>query len=483
MAVRTHVGTLGPEGFAGGVLEALADAVLVSRANGQVVFANAGAADLLRCAGSELVESSITTFLPEIFSGNDGPQRRWYDSALPGQHADDYLDLLAVRADSSELAVQVSLGSLVGGGETYTVVAIRDVSSRVRSDAQLHRILRTLDASDDAIFIFDATTLYYLFVNDGAVRLTGYSRVELLEMTPLDLSPDTTEDEARLLVEPLIVNDASSAAGLTRMVRKDGTSLIAEMTYQIARSGPDVNSWVVSLARDTTGRLARDAELARSRLALAEAKARADTVAAVIQDRERIGRDLHDTAIQRLFGEGLSLQSTLKLVDGTVAERIGRTMLGLDETIKELRMAVFFLQGSGIAPGGLRGRLVAAVTDAAAALGFEPRLQFEGAIETIDVAIGDELVKVVREALSNVARHAGASTARVGLVVKQEIVLTVSDDGAGVPDEVFGGRGLGNMDTRARALGGRCSIANQPTGGTLVTWAVPTGIDADPTSP
>jgi signal transduction histidine kinase len=184
---------------------------------------------------------------------------------------------------------------------------------------------------------------------------------------------------------------------------------------------------------------------------------------------------LHDTVIQRLFAEGLSLQAALSGVGDPqrTRARLESTIDGLDQTIKELRMAVFSLQGAAAAPGGLRGRLLQVVTDATDGIGFEPRLQFDGTIETMYVHIADNLVPVLREALSNIAHHAEAGQVRVAVSVADDVTLTVSDDGVGVPAEVLGGRGLTNMAERARALGGDFTIRPEPSGGSLLTWQVP----------
>jgi signal transduction histidine kinase len=228
---------------------------------------------------------------------------------------------------------------------------------------------------------------------------------------------------------------------------------------------------VITLARNITERLAAEAELRQSQDALR----RAEQVLAVAEDRERIARDLHDTVIQRLFAEGLSLQSTMAGVGDPqrTRARLESAVDGLDQTIKELRMAVFSLQGAASAPGGLRGRLLQVVTEATDGLGFEPRLQFDGPIESINDEIADHLMPVLREALSNIAHHAQAGHVRVTVSVADDVTLTVSDDGIGVPAEVLGGRGLINMAKRARDLGGDFTISPQPSGGSLLTWQVP----------
>jgi signal transduction histidine kinase len=218
--------------------------------------------------------------------------------------------------------------------------------------------------------------------------------------------------------------------------------------------------------------------LQQSREALREA----EKILAVAEDRERIARDLHDTVIQRLFGEGLNLHATIPLVNEQAATRLNSTIDGLDETIKELRMAVFFLHGSAASPNGLRGRIVDAMTDATGALGFEPRLQFDGPIDSIEDNIADHLISVLREAMTNVARHAHARSARISVTVDRDVTLTVSDDGVGVPPaEVLGGHGNRNRAERAAALGGTSRLENGDAGGAVLTWCVPAAGGRGPT--
>ena len=241
------------------------------------------------------------------------------------------------------------------------------------------------------------------------------------------------------------------------LLAKDGSEVPVEKSFHSATSGRDDRRSVITLARDITARLAAEAELRQSQEALRQA----EQVLAVAEDRERIARDLHDTVIQRLFAEGLSLQAAMAGVGDPqrTRARLESAVDGLDQTIRELRTAVFSLQGAASAPGGLRGRLLQVVTEATDGLGFEPRLQFDGPIETMDVHIADHLTPVLREALSNIAHHAHAGHVRVAVSVTADVTLTVSDDGIGVPAEVLGGRGLTNMNARARDLGGDFTIS------------------------
>jgi signal transduction histidine kinase len=196
----------------------------------------------------------------------------------------------------------------------------------------------------------------------------------------------------------------------------------------------------------------------------------------VLEDRERIARDLHDTVIQRLFATGLSLQGTANLIkDPQVARRLELAVEDLDITVRQIRTAIFGLEASRAGRSGARDRILSVIAEVARVLGFEPRVLFDGPIDSVvadDVAT--ELVATLREALSNVARHAGASEARVVVTAANDLLLRVSDDGGGLqPDTPTGGRGLANMRARAENLGGTVAIGPGPHGGTVVEWRVP----------
>ena len=196
---------------------------------------------------------------------------------------------------------------------------------------------------------------------------------------------------------------------------------------------------------------------------------------ALLEDRERIARDLHDTVIQRLFATGLRLQGAARLSQRPeVTERITQAIDDLDLTVKHIRTAIFGLEASRRAAGGLRQRVLALTSESAGALGFEPHVVFDGPLDSIPDHIAAEVLAVLREALTNVARHARASRVDVDLAADGDIVLRVVDDGRGPPDERRpGGRGLANMEARAASLGGAVHVARGPEGGAVIEWRVP----------
>lgn len=469
MGVRSALLQSYGDDFAWSLLDAAPDATLVVSGTGEIVFVNDHAGEMFGCDPERMLGLVVEELLPEVLRSVHRAHRNRYRAEPTVRSMGAGLNLSALRSDGSTFPVEISLSPLRLGDEVFAVAAVRDITDRVESEDRLHRVLHTLDASDDAMLIFDADTLCYAFVNAGAVRMTGYTEAELLTMTPLHLNPYATEAQYHELVASLLTDGTPATVRQATMLRKDGSEVPVEKTYHAAPPDRHGRRWVIVMARDITTRLAAAAALRQSQQALHDA----EQVVAIAEDRERIARDLHDTVIQRLFGEGLKLLGTMNVVDEPARNRIQSTIDGLDQTIKELRLAVFSLQGGDPQPTGLRGRLLTTLTEASSGLGFEPRLQFDGPIETIDNSIAEQLIPVLREALSNISRHAHARNVRVSVGVDDDITLTVSDDGVGVPHEVIGGHGLANMTERARRLGGDASIAGQPEGGALLTWRVP----------
>ncbi len=204
----------------------------------------------------------------------------------------------------------------------------------------------------------------------------------------------------------------------------------------------------------------------------------------LLRDHERIARDLHDLAIQRLFATGMTLQSALRFVDHPeAAERLLRAVDDLDETIKIIRSTIFGLRthGAGRAARGMRVRMTTSVERAADTLGFRPSLRMEGLLDTeVPAEVAEQVLAVVGEALSNTAQHAHASAVDVSLSVRdRKLTLTVEDNGVGIPPD---GRrsGLRNLAKRAENMGGEMSVEAPAEGGSRLVWCVPLPRDDAP---
>ncbi|MFE3456310.1 GAF domain-containing protein [Nocardiopsis aegyptia] len=226
------------------------------------------------------------------------------------------------------------------------------------------------------------------------------------------------------------------------------------------------------------GMLSSFADQAAVALELAETRLDSERLI-VLEDRDRIARDLHDTVIQRLYATAITLMGTVRRIDDTgTAARIQDAVTDLDDTIRQIRSTIFALQSTGSDPSWLRSRVLDLVNGAGDTLGFAPRLLTQGPIENeVDETVGDHLVAVLRELLSNVSRHAGATRVDVELSVGDDLRLRVVDDGRGIPDHVDRS-GLRNVESRARELGGDVAIVSAPGQGTTIEWRVPCRISA-----
>jgi len=218
-------------------------------------------------------------------------------------------------------------------------------------------------------------------------------------------------------------------------------------------------------------RFARSVAIARE---LAMARNNREHVA-LTEERDRIARDLHDHVIQSLFAVGLGLQSIVGSATSQVAARISAQVDAIDVTIRQIRQTIFQL---GTTPSATtwsqKKRFNQLVREILEGEGIDSSLDFRGPVDTlIDSELGDEVSAVLREALSNVVRHADATRVDITIAVSAtEVRVVVTDNGRGL-GEVGKRSGLNNLDHRALARGGRFATAARAPSGTTIDWAVP----------
>jgi len=223
---------------------------------------------------------------------------------------------------------------------------------------------------------------------------------------------------------------------------------------------------------------------AQAAVALELAARRADAEQlSVLEDRDRIARDLHDLVIQRLYATGMSLEGTVPMTNRPeIADRIRHAVDAMDDTIKDIRATIFALQARGRSgEPRLRADIVALVDEMTESLGFAPALRLGSGLDSRATAeLSEHLLAVLREALSNAARHSGAT--RVDVVVDTDaagtLTVLVRDNGSGIPEGETRRSGLANMRDRAEKLGGSLRLAPAEGGGTELEWRVP--VPAEP---
>jgi PAS domain S-box-containing protein len=282
--------------------------------------------------------------------------------------------------------------------------------------------------------------------------------------------------------DALVGTKAAAGSEIVSVARTGGTELIANTLYVALHATGETFGVLGALTSNGAEALqAHEVDLLQSfgtqaavSLAFARARAEAEQLH-LVSERERIARELHDTVIQRLFAVGLALEATSRRPPAEMHDRLQQAVGDIDETIRSIRSSIFTLETRVDMTPALRSRVLDVVADCAIALGFEPAVSFDGPVDTLATkAITDSLVAVLREALSNVARHAHATSATVTVTAHDDVTLVVTDDGEGAASFAReGGHGVSNLHERARELGGDASIGTIEPHGTRVQWRVP----------
>jgi signal transduction histidine kinase len=320
-----------------------------------------------------------------------------------------------------------------------------------------------------------------------------------------------TRDRSRLVIEHAYGDGAAGALGLVLPAKGSASGIVMATGKPLTVDGFSQDDRVAPTARDnmllgpavlvplgpagdvrgvlTAGRRAGALPLsadavemlitfaAQAGIGLELAEHRNDAQRlALFEDRDRIARDLHDQVIQRLFATGMSLQGTVALVgDSEVAHRVEKSIDALDETIRDIRSAIFSLQSRGdTEPPPLRSRLLSVVEEMTGPLGFAPALRLAGPLDSrVPTGLGGQVLAALREGLANAAKHARASRVDVSIEAGADLVLTVRDNGIGLPGEATRRSGLANLTERAAEAGGTMRLAAASGGGTELEWRVP----------
>lgn len=317
-----------------------------------------------------------------------------------------------------------------------------------------------LESSPDGLFLVDPEGIIVL-ANPSAATIFGLEHDDLVgraveDLVPEEVRPDHEGFRRRYYDQPA---SRPMGTGLRLFAQHPVGGLfpveISLSPVVLADAAKDVVHTIATV-RDVSER-----EETQARVAL-------------MQDRERIARDLHDMVIQRLFAAGMNLQAVSGSTDrALVDERIATTIDDLDDTIREIRATIFHLgQPPERPPFG--EQLVELVAERSGHLGFEPEFRVVGNVDELADYVATQLIATLREGLSNIARHAGATGALVEITTTAvEVHLTIADDGVGIPPHPKRQGGLSNMMWRAAELGGTCTVQRNEPSGTRLSWRVP----------
>jgi signal transduction histidine kinase len=392
-----------------------------------------------------------------------------------GQFTKDDEDLVA--------ALSVAAGAAIDNARLYSqaerrqrwLMAAAEITSVLLGEVRRTEALALV--ATRARDVADADLAMVLLTDDNSERLTAEVSVGGPENADGWSIPVEGSDFAEVLARQQlsVVTDLGAAANWPVLL-STGTALLVPL----AVGGVALGVLVVAYHKGSLP-VAEGLELAmvetfagQAALALERSRAQDEReMLAVVGDRERIARDLHDVVIQRLFAAGMQLQGATRLSgQPDVQHRIDRVVNDLDTTIRDIRGAIFELRGP--APHSFRTEIRDLADEAREALGFRPGLRIDGPVDTaVPDAQRTALLAVLREALSNVAKHAAAGAVDVTVAINRgRLSLTVADDGRGVPASPTAGNGLANMQARATDLRGTCTVT-PATPGTRLVWEVP----------
>lgn len=330
----------------------------------------------------------------------------------------------------------------------------------MRSGAMWRTSFAIVEAMIDPVVV-----LRPLFVGEEIVDFVFVAANEAAE-TQLGFDGDTVVGSLLTEVMPAandlaLVTQAGAIATTGTPQRIEVTLADGDHERQWEYTGVAYGAFILVIARDVTHRRERD-----------RAQAEVETLKRITAERERVARDLHDSVIQQVIGASMVLARVAGWAEQPVAGELEHVISIHDDIVRELRSILFGLQRP---VRDLDGEIASVVDQATAALGFAPQVSTSDLQPIQDnQLVAAHMLLTLREVLSNIARHAGASSVWVEVhAVPDHLTMTVSDDGCGIADPTKRGRGLDNLGARASLLGGSCDITRRPEGGTVVCWSVP----------
>ncbi len=318
-----------------------------------------------------------------------------------------------------------------------------------------------IDAAPDAILVTGPDGIIAM-ANHQALDLFGYDERELVGASVDTLVPSNVRSQhaahrAGYQDEPRVRRMGDLRSQLMGL-RSDGSKVPVEIALSPVIVGETPYTMVI--VRDVTERLNTERQQAvmRQRLAVSE-------------DRDRIARDLHDLVIQRIFATGMRLQAALNDPE-RLKERATGAISELDETIVVLRESIFRLTNPTEA---LSTRVRNLLMNHDVSVQCDVDLRIDDDVDTLPASLGEHLVPTINEALSNVVRHARASSVAISIGIETGALLSVRviDDGVGLDPGATPGYGLANLRERANQFGGTMEIRQLPDGGTDLEWTVP----------
>jgi len=484
------------------------DAIISMNLEGEITSWNPAAESLLGYAAAEMIGRRVTTLVPDA----EARQVANLFASTRDGHNLGALDTRWIHRDGHELDVAVSVSLLRERDDSLLGFSsiVRDITERKQSEARLRRLLaeeHRLERQHAAMSelrlallsntrLEDSMTLIcqlactVLEVASGLIAWQSAGELQIIGVHAVGATPARIAATVRIgrsFAEHVLSHGTTMAVdSLNEVLEVPRSADVAggpALGVPIVTDGDDAVVLILVREKDQHGFESADVVYAKALgdqavLALELQLARQDREELVLLgDRERIARDLHDVVIQRLFAAGMGLQSAIPLIeDPRGREKVSQAIDDLDRTITEVRNTIFSIAQSASGASSLRAQIMEIAKDAREALGFDPEVSIEGAVDTaVSDDVAAHVLAVVREGLSNAARHAHASSVQLQVsALAGEIAVRVADNGVGL-GAIARESGLANLRERALMVGGTFHILPAPgRGGTIIEWRAPT---------
>ncbi|MDQ6918667.1 MAG: PAS domain S-box protein [Candidatus Dormibacteraeota bacterium] len=468
------------------VFDALPDGIVIVDLDGRIAYVNEQLRALSGYTSAELVGRTIDELVPDAQRAQHHAHRESYISAgLPTRSMGSLLRIRLRTKQNVEVPVDIALRSVETDGRVQVLAAIREATERTRAQGRIaglleisQRILRS-DPPDEVLVLIARLAHELIGADFATIAIPTRDHTELV----IEVADGVAADQLRnrrmavgqslagavfLSGESLVVADAAaderSAQDNAREVGY-GACIVVPLNVAGSVFGALMVANLKSRGVFGEGDL-RVVELFANQAAVALEYSRVrDELRrlAIVEDRERIGRELHDGVIQALFAVGMNLQASAIIAGpGELRERLEAAVTELDGAIGDLRNYIFGLRPGILADRQLGRAIALLAADTEEQSGITVAVEVDAALAAALSELAGDIVQLVRESLSNVARHSGAATCRVSLLRKDgTAMLVIEDDGSGFDDGVpTEGQGLGNLRDRSARLGGTATITS-----------------------
>lgn len=478
----------GSEELSRGLLESAPDAIVIVDERGAIRMVNGQAERLFGYQRSELIGEPVEILVPDDRRADHAGHREGYVAAPRTRPMGIGMDLVGERKDGSRFPVEISLSPLHTEQGLLITSVIRDITERRRAERALRESERRyrdfIEGTDDLVVRLDREGRF-IYVNHTSERILGLSPEECAGLSAFDFVHPDDRAATREAFERWAAERVKGTTFENRQLSRDGRISQVLWTVNPRYDERGRLTSVTAIGRDITAR--ERLEVAEREAIEARAELKAErlerelgrevlrrSIAAQEEERRRIARGLHDETAQALTGILLGLGRIEAATELEAARGEAKGLGGeVSEALRELRRIAMSLRPTVLDDLGLVPALEQLAEQTPAAERSAVSFHHSRLEERLDPSVETAVYRVVQEALTNAARHAGASTITVELRQQDgALSATIEDDGCGFNPERRG-LGLTGMRERAELIGGELAIASAPGDGTSVILRVP----------